>query len=161
MEKNSKHFFKEKYHCVIIIFIIILIVVLDIFLLNYKHNKTKKEQLLKDEEKNNISDDYKKILDEYYNAQISVCPNYTLKQSIDSLKNYENINVTIKRIQDNGDNEVHINIANPDDDMSGTLKLENGKIVITDATSTSLQNTEFESEINVYASYFIYSLLCG
>lgn len=156
----KKHLYKGKYYLIIIAFIVILIIVLDVFLFNYKQNTLKEEQLSRDEDKANITDNSKNNLDKYYNAKISICPEYTLKQRLDLLNSYDNVSATIKQTKKDGINEVHINIVSPSEDISGTLKLDNGKIVITDATAPSLEDTKYASEMNVYASYAIYGLLC-
>lgn len=156
----KKHLYKGKYYLIIIAFIVILIIVLDAFLFNYKQNTLKEEQLSSDEDKTNITDNSKNNLDKYYNAKISICPEYTLKQKLDLLNSYDNVSATIKQTKKDGINEVHINIVSPSEDISGTLKLDNGKIVITDATAPSLEDTKYASEMNVYASYAIYGLLC-
>ena len=156
----KKHLYKGKYYWVIIVFIIILIIVLDVFLFNYKHNILKEEQLSSDEDKTNITDNSKNNLDKYYNARMLICPKNTLKQNLDSLNSYDNISATIKQTKRDGINEVRINIVSPGEDISGTLKLDNGKIIITDATATSLEDTKYASEMNAYASYAIYGLLC-
>ncbi len=153
----KKHLYKGKYYWIIIVFIVILIIVLDVFLFNYKQNTLKEEQLSSDK---NITDNSKNNLDKYYNAKISICPEYTLKQSLDSFNSYDNISAAVKQTKKDGINEVHINIVSPNNDISGTLKLDNGKIVITDATATSLEDTKYASEMNAYASYAIYGLLC-
>ena len=157
----KKHLYKGKYYLIIIAFIVILIIFLDVFLFNYKQNILKEEQLSSDEDKTNITDNSKNNLDKYYNATIPICPEYTLKQSLDLLNSYDNISVTIKQTKKDGINEAHINIVSSNEDMSGTLKLDNGKIEITDATATSLEDTKYASEMNAYASYFIYGLLCS
>lgn len=156
----TKHLYKGQCYWIIIAFIVILIIVLDIFLFNYKQNTLKEEQLSSNEDKTNITDNSKKNLDKYYNAKISICPEYTLKQSLDSLNSYDNTSATIKQTKKDGINEVHINIISPNENISGILKLANGKIVITDATATSLEDTKYENEMNAYASYTIYGLLC-
>lgn len=147
---------KGKKYWIFISFVVLVIIILDIFLFNYKQNILNEKQFTK----NNIIDNSKENLDKYYNAKIATCPSYTLKQSLDELNRYDNISATIKQTKKDEINVVYINIISSNENISGTLKLDNGEIVITEATASSLEDTKYKNEINIYAIYAIYGLLC-